>query len=174
MKRNGFKHLLSCATTALVFCILVVGCHSNKDKNADVISVTRNFANANWTFEEQVMDMPFTITDTTKDYSIEFVLNYDTARIAVEQLPVTVTLRFPDGQETYVTSLFDFKQDVNKSFVTAGNGNTCNMNLVAFPRKSLNQSGEYHIIFYRRAVKYDNYGFNSLTMKVLPLKKKKD
>ncbi len=138
------------------------------------ISVTRNFANSNWNFEEQVMDMPFTITDTTKDYSIEFVLNYDTARIEVEQLPVTVTLRFPDGQETYVTSLFDFNQDANKSFVAAGNGSTCNMNLVAFPRKSLNQSGEYHIIFYRKAVKYDNYGFNSLTLKVNPLKKNKN
>lgn len=173
MKRNGFKHLLSCATTALVFCILVVGCHK-KNANMEVISVTRTFANANWTFEEQVMDMPFTITDTTKDYSIEFVLNYDTARIELEQLPVTVTLRFPDGQETYVTSLFDFNQNANKSFVTSGNGNTCNMNLVAFPRKNLNQSGEYHVIFYRKAEKYDNYGFNSLTMKVLPLKKDKN
>lgn len=173
MKRNGFKHLLSCATTALVFCILVVGCHK-KNANMEVISVTRTFANANWTFEEQVMDMPFTITDTTKDYSIEFVLNYDTARIELEQLPVTVTLRFPDGQETYVTSLFDFNLNTNKSFVASGSGNTCNMTLVAFPRKSLNQSGEYHVIFYRKAEKYDNYGFNSLTMKVLPLKKDKN
>lgn len=140
----------------------------------EVISVTRTFANANWTFEEQVMDMPFTITDTTKDYSIEFVLNYDTARIELDQLPVTVTLRFPDGQETYVTSLFDFNLNTNKSFVASGSGNTCNMTLVAFPRKSLNQSGEYHVIFYRKAEKYDNYGFNSLTMKVLPLKKDKN
>ena len=155
------------------FVILVSGCH-NSDKNMETISVTRNFANSNWTFEEQVMDMPFTITDTTKDYSIEFVLNYDTARIEIEQLPVTVTLRFPDGQETYVTSLFDFNQNANKSFVATGNGNTCNMNLVAFPRKSLSQSGEYHVIFYRKAEKYDNYGFHSLTMKVIPLKKNKN
>lgn len=173
MKSNRFIHLLSCAAIALVFSLIAIGCH-NSDKNMEAISVTRNFANSNWTFEEQVMDMPFTITDTTKDYSIEFVLNYDTARIEVEQLPVTVTLRFPDGQETYVTSLFDFNQDVNKSFVATGNGNTCNMNLVAFPRKSLSQSGEYHVIFYRKAEKYDNYGFHSLTMKVIPLKKNKN
>lgn len=173
MKNTRFQHFPLISILFLSLTILVTGCN-NSNKNMESISVTRNFANSNWNFEEQVMDMPFTITDTTKDYSIEFVLNYDTARIEVEQLPVTVTLRFPDGQETYVTSLFDFNQDANKSFVAAGNGSTCNMNLVAFPRKSLNQSGEYHIIFYRKAVKYDNYGFNSLTLKVNPLKKNKN
>lgn len=173
MKNTRFQHFPLISILFLSLTILVTGCN-NSNKNMESISVTRNFANSNWNFEEQVMDMPFTITDTTKDYSIEFVLNYDTARIEVEQLPVTVTLRFPDGQETYITSLFDFNQDANKSFVATGNGNTCNMNLVAFPRKSLNQSGEYHIIFYRKAVKYDNYGFNSLTLKVNPLKKNKN
>ena len=173
MKSNGSKHLLFYVITLFIISILATGCN-NDNKQVEAISVTRTFANANWTFEEQVMDMPFSITDTTKDYSIEFVLNYDTARIELEQLPVTVTLRFPDGQETYVTSLFDFNLNTNKSFVASGSGNTCNMTLVAFPRKSLNQSGEYHVIFYRKAEKYDNYGFNSLTMKVLPLKKDKN
>ena len=172
MKRNGFKHLLSCATIALIFCILAVGCH-NKNAATEEISVLHTFPNTNWTYDEQVLDLPFTITDTTKDYSIEFVLNYDSTTNILKELPVTITLIYPDGQETYVTSLFDFNAETNKNIMPAGNGNGCNINLVAFPRKSLNQSGEYHISFYRKAEKFDNYGFNSLTLKVLPLKKEK-
>lgn len=173
MKKNNVKHLFLYAFIILVSSVLTIGCQSKKDKTADEISVLHNFPNTNWTFDEQVLDMPFHITDTTKDYRIEFVLNYDSTTNVLEELPVTITLIYPDGQETYVTSIFDFNKETNKNIMSAGNGNLCNINLVAFPRKSLNKSGEYHISFYRKAEKFDNYGFNSLTLKVLPLKKEK-
>jgi len=173
MKKIRFKSLVFCVLTALVFSILAIGCHSKTNKAAEDISVLHTFPNANWTFEEQVLELPFNIEDTTKEYKIEFTLNYDTAVNHLDQLPVTVTLVFPDGQETYVSSIFDFNPETNKNIFPTGNGNNCNINLVAFPKKNLNQSGQYKIIFYRQAIKYDNYGFNSLTMKVLPLKKER-
>ena len=173
MKKHNTKHLFLYAVIILISSVLIIGCQNRRNKNAVEISVKHNFPNTNWTFEEQVLDLPFTITDTTKDYSIEFVLNYDTATNVLEQIPVTITLIFPDGQETYVTSLFDFNPETNKNIMPSGNGNSFNINLVAFPRKTLNQSGEYKISLYRKAEKYDNYGFNSLTMKVLPLKREK-
>lgn len=173
MKKHNAKHLFLYAVIILISSILVIGCQNRKNKNAVEISVMHNFPNTNWTYDEQVLDMPFNITDTTKDYRIEFVLNYDSTTNVLEELPVTITLIYPDGQETYVTSIFDFNKETNKDIMPAGNGSACNINLVAFPRKSLSQSGEYHISFYRKAEKFDNYGFNSLTLKVLPLKKEK-
>ncbi len=174
MQKNTFKQILFCAAIALIFSVLTIGCQNKANKAAEEISVLHSFPNANWTYDEQVLDLPFTIEDTTKDYKIEFVLNYDTAANQLEQLPVTVTLVFPDGQETYVTSIFDFNTETNKNIIPAGNGNMFNINLIAFPRKSLNQKGQYKIIFYRKAEKFDNYGFNSMTMKVIPLKKEKN
>ncbi len=152
--------------------LVSISCH-NKNAGNEGVRVPHAFPNSNWSYEEQVLDLPFTITDTTKDYSIEFVLNYDTAANTLEQLPVTITLIFPDGQETYVTSLFDFTAGTHKGIMPAGSGSSRDINLVAFPRKSLNQPGVYHISFYRKAGKYDNYGFNSLTLKVLPLKRER-
>lgn len=172
MKKTNF-HFLS-IIFILFFSLVLIGtsCHK-KNAATEEISVMHTFPNTNWTYDEQVLDMPFTITDTTKDYSIEFVLNYDSTTNVLEELPVTITLIYPDGQETYVTSIFDFNKETNKNIMPSGNGNSFNINLVAFPRKTLNQSGEYKISFYRKAEKFDNYGFNSLTMKVLPLKREK-
>lgn len=170
MKKNNAQHLFLYAIIILASSILVVACHNKASKVEKDITVMHTFPNTNWTFEEQVLELPFTIIDTTKDYSIEFMLNYDTATNTLEQLPITVTLVFPDGQETYVSSIFDFNRKTNKNILPAGDSKNCNIRLVAFPKKSLSQSGQYKVIFYRKAEKYDNYGFNSLTMKVLPVK----
>lgn len=174
MKRINFKHFFLFTTIALFVSVLLIGCQSSKKKESNEISVQHTFANTNWAFEEQVLDFPFSISDTTKEYSIEFVLNYDTATNKLRQLPVTITLIFPDGQETYVTSIMDFDREINKSIMPAANGNGVNLNLVAFPRKQLNQKGEYHVSFFRKAEKGDNFGFNNLTLKVLPIKNKKN
>lgn len=44
------------------------------------------------------------------------------------------------------------------------------MKLVAFPQKHFTQKGRYDISFYRKMPKYDNLGFESLTLNVVPIK----
>ncbi len=171
MKRNNFQRIFFLCLIMLCAGALMFGCkgrHGGKNKQEDIF-VLHTFANSNWTYEEQVLDLPFQITDTGS-YRIEFTLNYDSTVNVLTELPITVTLTYPDGMDTYVTSIFDFNPKNNKAIQPTGNGSECNMTLVAFPKKQLNQAGEYHISFYRKTQKYDNYGLNSLSMRVLPVK----
>lgn len=135
----------------------------------NIITVVHEFPSSNWTFDEQVIDLDFNVEDTTTNYRIEFVLNYDSAMNVLPELPLNITLIAPDGMESFVTSKFIFDPILNKNITPTGQGSVCNMSLIAFPKKKLNQKGKYTIEFYRKAEKYDNYGFNSLTLKVVPV-----
>lgn len=135
------------------------------------IEIVHEFPNTNWAFEEEVMDFGFDIKDTVHAYRIEFVLNYDSTVNVIDVLPLTIALQSPDGMESVVTSKFNFDPTVNKDITPTGNGSVCEINLVVFPKKELNQIGHYNVNLYRKAVKADNYGMNSLTMRVVPIKK---
>ncbi len=152
--------------------LLLAACHSSQKQEA--IEVTHPFAQQNWSYPEQVIDFPFTITDTSKDYRIEFTLAYDSTVNVLSELPVSITLVYPDSMKTYVSSLIDFKTPEREAVIpTEHKGSGCSRTLVAFPKKKLNQPGNYRVSFYRKAEKYDNYGFNSLTLRVVPADEKR-
>lgn len=159
---------------SLPICIILIislpctSCHK-KDPTRHEIVVEHHFADGNWTFEDEVIDFPFEIADTAATYRIEFDIMYDSTVNVLSNLPVTITLVAPDGMNTFVTGSFDFITSVNNDIGSTGRENECSVNMVAFPRKQLNQRGEYHIKFYRKAQKYDNYGLNCLTMRVVPV-----
>ena len=97
--------------------------------------------------------------------------NYDTTLNELTEVPVNITITAPDGMETFVSSVLNFDSKINKDITLTGEGSVANMKLIAFPSKKFNQLGKYTVTFYRKTPKYDNYGMNSLTMKVVPLKK---
>lgn len=172
MKHKNYQQFTLVVLSVLIISVLFSGCHRVK-RQKDPIVVAHPFENCNWTFKEEVMDLYFDITDTITPYRIEFMLTYDSTLNKIDELPVTITLGTPDGMESYVTSSFNFDRDINKAIVPTGRGSECAITLVAFPKKKFNQAGKYHINFYRKAAKYDNYGMNCLTMKVVPLKDEK-
>ncbi|MCQ2284480.1 MAG: hypothetical protein MJZ57_06220 [Bacteroidales bacterium] len=172
MKSRTYQQIALTLIIALGISFLFSSCVKNKKNiQKEDIVVTHEFPNGNWAFEEEVLDLGFDITDTIHAYRIEFSLNYDSTANTIDELPVTITLTGPDGMETFVSSKFNFDPKVNKDITPTGQGSICNMNLIAFPKKNLNQVGHYNINFYRKATKADNYGLNSLTMRVVPVKK---
>jgi len=171
MKFKTYQHLFTLTLIALCLSTLTISC-SSKNKQKEDIVVVHQFPNSNWTFEEQVLNLDFNIIDTSKFYRIEFYLNYDSEVNQVEEFPLNVTIVSPDGMETFVSSTFNFDPKINSDITPTGEGSICNMKLIAFPKKKFNQLGKHTIQFYRKAAKYDNYGMNSLTLKVVPLKGK--
>ncbi len=171
MKNRTYQQFAFIACILLSISYLFISCHSKNIQKEDIV-VTHDFPNSNWTFEEQVLDFDFDIIDTARPYRIEFYLNYDTTLNELTEVPVNVTLISPDGMETFVSSVLNFNMLVNKDITPTTQNCVYNLKLIAFPSKNLNQLGKYKVSFYRKTPKYDNYGMNSLTMKVVPLKKK--
>lgn len=171
MKNRTYQQIAFIVGIMLSVSFLIVSCHSKNVQKDDII-VKHEFPNQNWTFEEQVLNFDFDIVDTTRPYRIEFYLNYDTTLNELTEVPVNVTLTSPDGMETFVSSVLNFNRLVNKDITPTQQNCVYNMKLIAFPSKNLNRSGKYTVTFYRKTPKYDNYGMNSLTMKVVPLKRK--
>lgn len=169
MKNRFYQHYVLLFVITLS-CCFITSCNKAKHSRTEPIVITHEFTNANWTFDEQVINMDFTITDTTKPYRIEFYLTYDTTLNELTEIPVNVTLTAPDGMESFVSSTLNFDRNINKNITPTGNGSIYTMKLVAYPSKKLMQTGKYGVTFYRKTPKYDNYGLHNLTMKVLPVK----
>ncbi len=87
-----------------------------------------------------------------------------------ETIPVNITLTAPDGMESFVTSVLNFDPKQNKDITPFSQGSVNSMRLVAFPGKTLTQKGRYTVTFYRKMPKYDNLGFISLDLNVVPKK----
>lgn len=172
MKSRTYQQIALIALIALFISTLSVSCGSkSKHIPKEDITLEHIFPNTNWAFEEEVLDFGFDIIDTTQPYRIEFVLSYDSTVNTIDKLPVTLALTAPDGMESVVTSNFNFDPATNKDITPTGDGSVCEINLVVFPKKEFKQTGHYNINFYRKASKADNYGMNSLTLRVVPLKK---
>lgn len=173
MKNTTYQQIALTAFIVLCISILMTSCHkiNRKDLQKEPIEIVHTFPNTNWAFEEEVLDFGFDIKDTVHAYRIEFVLNYDSAANNIDKLPLTIALSTPDGSESVVSSNFNFDPTVNKDITSTGVGSVCEINLVAFPKKEFNQIGHYNVNFYRKALKADNFGFNSLTLRVVPVKK---
>lgn len=171
MKNRTYQQIAFIVCILLASSFLFVSCHHKNVQKEDIV-VVHEFPNHNWTFEEQVLDFDFDIIDTTRPYRIEFYLNYDTTLNELTEVPVNVTITAPDGMESFVSSILNFNTLINKDITPTQQNCVYNMKLIAFPSKNLNQSGKYKVSFYRKTPKYDNYGMNSLTLKVVPLKRK--
>lgn len=170
MKNRTYQQIIVFAIITLSISLLF-SCNKHKVVQKEDIVVTHSFPACNWTFEEQVLDLDFDIVDTARPYRVEFYLNYDTTLNELTEVPVNITITAPDGMETFVSSVLNFDSKINKDITLTGEGSVANMKLIAFPSKKFNQLGKYTVTFYRKTPKYDNYGMNSLTMKVVPLKK---
>lgn len=167
-RKNRFSGFCISALFAAVLAGMM--CISCGRRHSDIreIVVAHPFEHGNWTFEDEVIDFPFTVVDTAA-YRIEFVLDYDSAVNVLQTLPVTVTLESPDGMSSFVGGAFRFDMPGDAYAAAGGKGTVRSMKMVAFPKKRLPVKGLYHIRFYRKAPKYDNYGLNCLTLHVVPL-----
>lgn len=172
MMRQLFeKKIIFSATIILIaiLCITTTSCNkSHLGKKSQDIIVTHEFPNTNWAFEERVLTFDFDNPDSTSNYQISFILNYDKQNVTMDEIPITVTLISPDGMETFVTSTMRLKED-NPEFMK-DNGGMSELEVVAFPKKNLNRKGRYNVKIYRKAEKADNYGFNKLSLRVSKVK----
>ena len=165
------KNIIFFATIILIVicCITTISCNRTQfGKKAQDTIVTHEFPNTNWAFEERVLTFGFDNSDSTANYQIGFILNYDKQHVTMDEVPITVTLETPDGMETFVTSTMRLKED-NPEYMKEVNGMT-ELEVVAFPKKNLNRKGLYNVKIYRKADKADNYGFNKLSLRVSKLK----
>lgn len=169
MKRFFYQHFIVIAIISFTISIIGTGCHK-VPRQKEPIKVAHEFPNGNWTFEEQVIQFGFDNIDTISEYSIEFYLKYDTTYVEDDQIPVNITISAPDGMETYVSSVLNFDPKQNKDITHFSKGSVKTMKLVAFPSKTLTQKGRYTVTFYRKMPKYDNLGFISLDLNVVPKK----
>ncbi|MBR4135655.1 MAG: hypothetical protein IKU03_04495 [Bacteroidales bacterium] len=169
MFKNNHKILLTLiALTTL--CLITNSCQKGTlKKERNQTTVAHSFPNTNWAFEEQVLDFDFENPDSTANYQISFLLNYDANTVTMDEIPITATLIAPNGMESFVTSTFRLKE-TNAFSKSLEDGSTL-QEVVVFPKKDLNQKGHYKVSLYRKAAKADNYGFNSITLKVSKLKK---
>ncbi|MBQ4440663.1 MAG: hypothetical protein II899_00955 [Bacteroidales bacterium] len=169
MKKRIYQHFIVIALIILTISAIGTSCH-RAPRQKEPIKVTHEFPNGNWTFEEQVIQYGFDNIDTISEYSIEFYLKYDTTVVVDETIPVNITLTAPDGMESFVTSVLNFDPKQNKDITPFSQGSVNSMRLVAFPGKTLTQKGRYTVTFYRKMPKYDNLGFISLDLNVVPKK----
>ncbi|MBQ3851643.1 MAG: hypothetical protein II751_05965 [Bacteroidales bacterium] len=169
MKKRIYQQFPLILLIIISVSILATGCH-RPERQRETIKVEHQFPNTNWTFEEQVLHFGFDNIDTVSDFRIEFYLKYDTTLVATEEIPVNITITAPDGMETFVSSVLNFDPKQNKDITPFSQGSVCSMKLVAFPQKHFTQKGRYDISFYRKMPKYDNLGFESLTLNVVPIK----
>ena len=169
MKKRIYQHFPLILLIIVSVSLLSTGCHRS-ERQRENIRVEHLFPNTNWSFEEQVLHFSFDNIDTISDFKIEFYLKYDTTLAATEEVPVNITLTAPDGMESFVSSVLNFDPKQNKDITPFSKGSICSMKLVAFPQKHFSQKGRYEVAFYRKMPKYDNFGFESLTLNVVPIK----
>lgn len=133
-------------------------------------SVTHPFPNTNWAFEEEVLEFPFNIEDTTQFYDVSLSLLFDSSVVTLTDIPLSLTLNTPDGMQAMSKSHFLLDPRTNPDIKRAEDGNNLEANIVVFPRRKLKATGTYKLVVYRRAEKADNYGFISLTSTVKVVK----
>jgi len=170
MKNRTYQQIAFTVILFLIAGITFNACHKGPTQKKEIV-VEHAFPACNWSFEEQILNFDFDIVDTARPYRVEFVLAYDTTLNELEEVPVTITIIAPDGMESFVTSTLNFDKNVNKYITPSDQPNVLNMKLIAFKNRKFNQTGKYTIEFYRKTPKADNYGINSLDLKVIPLKK---
>lgn len=129
------------------------------------ITVSRDFPNTNWAFEQEVLDFDFDIEDTAQYYDVSLVLLYDTSVVTLKDIPLSLILKSPDGMQSITKSHF-LLDKANNPDIKMQNGNNAEVEVVVYPHRKLKTPGTYTLTVYRRAEKADNYGFISVATQV--------
>ncbi len=116
-----------------------------------------------------MLDFDFDIEDTTRFYELSVALDYDTNVATLRDIPLSLTLKTPDGMQSVSKSHF-LLDKANNPDIKMLQGNTAELEVVVFPRRKFRAPGTYTLTIYRRAEKADNYGFISLATKVKVVK----
>lgn len=175
MKKINFQHGFWTVVAAVLLISTLVSCEPYSKRHACKnfsITVTHEFPNTNWAFEEEVLDFNFDIEDTATYFDVALSLLYDTAAVTLKDIPLTLTLTAPDGMQSIAASHFLLDKEANPDLkIKITTGNNAETNVVVFPHRKFKVPGTYKLTVYRRAEKADNYGFLSLATKVTVSKK---
>lgn len=173
MKRINFQHVLLMVVAILLMATTMTSCDSISKKRACrhwSRSYTHHFPNTNWAFEEEVLEFPFDIEDTTQFYEVSLSLLFDSSVVTLTDIPLSLTLNTPDGMQSMSKSHFLLDPRTNSDIKLAEDGKNMEATVVVFPRRKLKAEGAYKLVVYRRAEKADNFGFTSLTSTVKVVK----
>ena len=160
---------------AVLLVSALVSCEPYSKKHACKnfsITVTHEFPNTNWAFEEEVLDFSFNIEDTATYFDVAVILAYDTAVASLKDIPLSLTLSAPDGMKSFSTSHFLLDKENNPD-IKITSGNNAEVSVVVYPHRKFKVPGTYTLTVYRRAEKADNYGFQSLATRVTVAKDSK-
>lgn len=166
MKKIHLKQGFLAVMTVLLMAAFVTSCDSFSKKRAYrhwSRSITHTFPNTNWAFEEEVLEFPFDIEDTTRFYEVSLSLLFDSSVVTLTDIPLSLTLNTPDGMQSMSKSHFLLDPRTNSDIKLAEDGKNLEATVIVFPRRKLKATGTYKLVVYRRAEKADNYGFISLT-----------
>lgn len=166
MKRIHLKQGFLAVMAVLLMAAFVTSCDSFSKKRAYrhwSRSITHTFPNTNWAFEEEVLEFPFDIEDTTRFYEVSLSLLFDSSVVTLTDIPLSLTLNTPDGMQSMSKSHFLLDPRTNSDIKLAEDGKNLEATVIVFPRRKLKAEGTYKLVVYRRAEKADNYGFISLT-----------
>lgn len=166
MKKIHLKQGFLAVMAVLLMAAFVTSCDSFSKKRAYrhwSRSITHTFPNTNWAFEEEVLEFPFDIEDTTRFYEVSLSLLFDSSVVTLTDIPLSLTLNTPDGMQSMSKSHFLLDPRTNSDIKLAEDGKNLEATVIVFPRRKLKATGTYKLVVYRRAEKADNYGFISLT-----------
>ena len=173
MKKIHLQQGFLAVMAILVMAFFVTSCDSMSKKRVNrhwSKSYTHSFPNTNWAFEEEVLEFPFDIEDTTQFYEVSLSLLFDSSVVTLTDIPLSLTLNTPDGMQSMSKSHFLLDPRTNSDIKLAEDGINMEATVVVFPRRKLKAEGAYKLVVYRRAEKADNFGFTSLTSTVKVVK----
>lgn len=169
MNRIDHKYCIFATVIIMFACFSMTSCDNVRAKRANKQSsreVVHAFPNTNWAFEEEVLEFPFDIADTTWHYDISLSLLFDSSLVTLTDIPLSLILYTPDGMQAMSKSHFMLDSRTNPDVKLAADGKNMEVDVTVFPRRKLKVPGMYKLVVYRRAEKADNLGFISLTAKV--------
>lgn len=143
----------------LITTVLFLSC-SNKE--TVLIEKSFQFPNQNWSFDYQEVALDFEIKKPGEPCKVVLEIE-QSALTDAEALPLTITITAPDGAETTrrTSVTMNGKEKAGKIISS----------VVAYQEKYFNVPGKYTIEIYRKYDKFDLYGINSVTAKIVKLPK---
>lgn len=167
MKRITYQQGILAVIAVILIAFTTVSCNrtsKNRVCKHWSIETVHSFPNTNWAFEEEVLDFPFEIKDTTRSYDVSVILRYDTSVVTLTDIPLSFTLSAPDGMKSFSASHFLLDPETNKDIkMVDGHAEAT---VLVYPSRKFKNLGTHTLTVYRRAEKADNYGFISLATKV--------
>ena len=159
--RNNLKKVLF-----VCICILFLagGCSSKKDKTEIKIS----FPNHIWN-RFQPVDTVFYISETKKAYNVSLSLSV-TDGFKLDIIPLEIVITSADGQQNIINKKLAVKDKEGRHIGNAY-GDTWTVEMPVYSQKEFSEKGKYSISIQNRSQYYDLPKVESLSLKVVPMKK---